>query len=68
MFRRQKTIFCGAYVDDILFVGENDKIFSEINELKKEFELTIKEDISEYIGCNLVVKDEEIIIQQRKMI
>ena len=61
-------IIGGIYVDDIIFIGKKQLIHQEIKTLQSKYELRIKEDVDEYVGCQLIHKDNSIVLHQHRLI
>ena len=48
-----KKMFIGIYVDDMLLLGDSDMINNTTTSIKKEFELTVKDTLDEYVGSQI---------------
>ena len=65
------TVWCLVYVDDILMMSASKKNLDKCAEkLKSEFEMTVSEKPSQYLGMNVKKNKEtgEITISQEKYI
>ena len=61
-------ICVGIYVDDLFFVGRKDKIDMIIEMIKEKFGIRVKEDFDEFIGCQVRVKEDCMILHQARLI
>ena len=59
---------CGIYVDDILMCGEEESIKRDIELIKKKFDITVDVDFEDYVGCEVLKKDDMIHIHQKNLI
>ena len=65
------TVWCLVYVDDILMMSTSKKTLNMcVEKLKSEFEMTVSEEPSQYLGMNVTKNQEtgEITISQEKYI
>ena len=62
LFKNEEdSLWTGIYVDDILLV-ENDTIIEEtIKKLSSRFNITTKESVDEYVGCQLESREDVFI-------
>ena len=63
-----QMVIVGIYVDDLLFIGQKDLLTQEINALKKEFDVRVKDIVDEYVGCQMIRKEDRIILHQTRII
>ena len=61
-------MFIGIYVDDMLLLGDSDMINNTTTSIKKEFELTVKDKLDEYVGSQIEFKNNYLFIHQRRLI
>lgn len=60
--------YCGVYVDDLYFIGVQEYIQKDLNRLKEHFEITVDWTFTEYVGCQLIKTDSQIILHQSRLI
>ena len=54
LFKNEEdSLWTGIYVDDILLVGNDTIIEETIKKLSSRFNITTKESVDEYVGCQL---------------
>ena len=63
-----KILFIGLYVDDILLLGDNNMLENTTKNIKKEFELTVKDTLDEYVGSQIEFRKNYLFIHQRRLI
>ena len=63
-----EQIVGGIYVDDIIFIGNKHIIENEINTLKERYSLRLKTKVDEYVGCQLIIESNSIILHQQRLI
>ena len=63
-----KKMFIGIYVDDMLLLGDSDMIKNTTTSIKKEFELTVKDKLDEYVGSQIEFRNDYLFIHQRRLI
>ena len=68
MSTKQKDIYIGLYVYDLLIIGPMNQVHYLIKELKERFEVHVENNIKELVGCELIIKDYKLILHQRKII
>ena len=51
-----------------MFIGPTDQVNVLLKELKERFEVRVEENIKEFVGCELIIYNEKIILHQRKII
>lgn len=57
----------GLYVDDLIFVGEIEEIMSQVEIVKKRIEIRMITNFKEFIGWELIIKDEFVVMNQMKL-
>ena len=63
-----KKMFIGIYVDDMLLLGDSYMINNTTTSIKKEFELTVKDKLDEYVGSQIEFRNDYLFIHQRRLI
>ena len=64
----KKEVYVGLYVDDLLIIGPTNQVNILLQELKNRFEVCVDKNLKEFVGCELIVQDNKIILHQRKII
>ena len=61
MYRNDEDGLCIVlmYVDDNLVIGNETTIQKTVEQLKKEFNVTVKEDTSDYLGCEVLTSENK---------
>ena len=67
---KENELFIGLYVDDILIIGKEEKVTKFRNDLKKRFNVTFEDSISEFLGCDMKIDRsmKEVVIHQDSII
>ena len=61
-------MFIGLYVDDILLLGDNNMLENTTKNIKKEFELAVKDTLDEYVGSQIEFRKNYLFIHKRRLI
>ena len=64
----KEEVYVGLYVDDLLIIWPTNQVNVLLKELKERFEVRIETNMKEFVGCELIVQDNKIILHQRKII
>lgn len=64
----KQDIYVVLYVDDLIIIGPTNKVHDLIKELKERFEVRVEYNIKEFVGCEMIVENDKIILHQRKII
>jgi len=61
MYRNDEDGLCIIlmYVDDNLVIGNETTIWKTVEQLKKEFNVMVKEDTSDYLGCEVLTLENK---------
>jgi len=61
MYRNDEDGLCIVfmYVDDNLVIGNKTTIRNTVEQLKKEFNMTVQEDTSDYLGCEVLTSENK---------
>ena len=67
---KENELFICLYVDDILIIGKEEKVTKFRNDLKKRFNVTFEDSISEFLGCDMKIDRsmKELVIHQDSII
>ena len=69
LFKNEEdSLWTGIYVDDILLVGNDTIIEETIKKLSSRFNITTKESVDEYVGCQLESREDVLFIHQRRLV
>ena len=63
-----RHVIIGLYVDDLLYVGKEEDVKNEINELNKKYTIRIMNPVNEFVGCQLQHNKNSIVLNQQKKI
>ena len=63
----KEEIYVGLYVDDLLIIGTTNEVNVLLNELKEIFEVRLEKNIKEFVGYELIIDDNKLILHQRKI-
>ena len=55
-------------MDDLLIIGPTNQVNVLLQELEDRFEVHVDKKLKEFVGCELIVQDNKIILHQRKII
>ena len=64
----KQDIYIGLYVDDLLIIVTLDQVNHIIDEIKVRFEVRIDKELKEFVGRELMIQDNKLILHQRKII
>ena len=65
---KKLNVLVGLYVDDLLIIGPHEQVKNELDKIRSRFELRVVESVKEFVGCEIMVKDNVIVLHQRKNI